>query len=151
MEAIEMRDLGEWEPQPEGEEETDFGWDEDFSRFGSDDMKQVPSYTGFESKDKFTDRVNKENRAKEEILYRVFGEHFSQCFTPKMVELFNRLKLVREPDTGLVTSLTFDGKEVLKYTGERYTPTGDPKPFLSFVRGLKKSLTTPPLESIRIT
>ena len=49
-----------------------------------------------------------------------------------MVELFNRLKLVRERDTGLVTSLTFDGKEVLVYNGVKYVTTGDSRPFLNF-------------------
>ena len=140
-----MRDLGEWEPEPEGEQETKFGWDEDFSRFESDDMRQVPSYTGFESKDEFADRVNKKNKAKEDILYRVFGEHFSPRFTPKMVELFNRQKLVRETDTGLVTSLTFDGKEVLRYTGERYVPTGEPQPFFKFCQEAQEEFDDSPI------
>ena len=127
-----MKELGEWEPEPEATEETDFGWDEDFSRFESDDIKQVDLYTGFEAKDEFAKKMNEQNEVKEEILYRVFHEHYSPRFTPKMVELFNHLKLAREPETGVVTSLTFDGKEVLRHSGKRYEPTGDKGPFFRF-------------------
>ena len=93
-----MSNLRREEPEQEGEEETsfDFGWDDDFPRFESDNMKQVEPLSGYEPKSELGLRLDKQIQAKEEILYRVLGEHYSPRFTPKIVELFNRLKLVRE-------------------------------------------------------
>ena len=132
MEYVELKEMGHQEPEPEEWGETSFGWDDDFSRFESDDIKQVEPISGYEPKSELGLRLDRQIQAKEEILYRVLGEHYSPRFTPKMVELFNRLKLVRERDTGLVTSLTFDGKEVLVYNGVKYVTTGDSRPFLNF-------------------
>ena len=146
-----MSNLGRAEPEQEGEEETsfDFGWDDDFSRFESDDMKQVEPISGYEPKSELGLRLDKQIQAKEEILYRVFQEHFSPRFIPKMVELFNRLKLVREKDTGLVTSLTFDGEKVITYTGERYATTGDTKSFFEFCKEAQEEFDDCPVGKYR--
>ena len=59
MEYVELKELGRPEPESEEWEETSFGWDDDFSRFESDDMKQVEPISGYEPKSELGLRLDR--------------------------------------------------------------------------------------------
>ena len=133
FEEYEMqdRDPDENEEEEEEEETSFMDAEDDFFRFLTDGPREYLETTSSDSIPVFQARSEKQYRAKQEVLYKLFGETFDRRFGERMTHFMNGVKPVlgNIGPRKFITGLEYNGKKVAEYRDEKYVLTGDSQQF----------------------
>ena len=145
---VQDRNVGEEEEDAEEEETSFMDADDDFYRFLVDGPREYhKTNLGSDSVPVFQARSEKQYKAKQEVLYKLFGETFDRRFGDKMTFFMNKTKPIVENigPKKFITGLEYNGKKVAQYLDEKYVLTGDSQQFALDAQAAQEEFENTPM------
>ena len=145
---MQERNKGEEEEDAEEEETSFMDADDDFYRFLVDGPREYhETDSKMDSIPVFQAGSETQYKAKQEVLYKVFGETFDRRFGDKMTFFMNKTKPIVENigPKKFISGLEYDKKKVAQYLDGKYVLTGDSQQFALDAQAAQEEFRNTPM------